>query len=179
MITRAMLLISHPDVSLEKVGRDTVLERQIKTAQEAGIEELWLGGHKPSNFPSKPLPQGIALYWISSNNVSHKSCLTPYATLSDQHLIAAEALRRIICQDYADPTSFTDEAGRMVIQIMAPPQQEFRLPETRPLPLGSCILLERPFSSKGIFKWVKDHTLENETSSGILKKIFGFLKRSL
>lgn len=176
MITRAMLMVSHPDVALEKVGRDTVLERQIKTAYQAGIEEIWIGGHKPETFPSKPLPTKLTLYWISSSAAPQKDCLTPYAALSDQHLIDAETLEKIIGQPYADPISFTDEKGRMVVQIMTPPQREFHYPETSPLPLDSYILLERPFSSKGILAWVKSHALTTaKNSSGIFKRILGFL----
>ncbi len=178
MITRALLMVSHPAVALEKIGRETVLERQIKTAHQAGIQELWLGGHQPQNFPSEPLPQGITLYWISSNNGTQKSCLTPYSALSDQHLIDTKVLREVISKDYADPISFVDEAGRMVIQIMAPPKEEFKAQEIKPLPPGSSILLERPFLIKGVFAWTKNHGLNHETTPGIFKKIFNFISRS-
>ncbi len=177
MMTRAMLMISHPDMALEKIGRDTVLERQIKAAAEAGIEEIWLGGHQPANFPSKPLPSALTLYWISSDHVSQKPCLTPYLALSDQHLIDSAALEEVVNGSYDEPTSFTDEQGRMVVQVMTPPQGEFRAPLIKPLAKGSCILLERPFVSKGIIQWAQRHPLKiSDSSPVIFGKIIGFFR---
>ena len=176
-MTRAMLMVSHPDMALEKIGRDTVLERQIKTAAEAGIEEMWLGGHQPANFPSKPLPPALTLYWISSNHISQKPCLTPYIALSDQHLIDSKALEEVVNGYYDEPTSFTDEQGRMVVQVMTPPQREFLAPKTNPLPKDSYIPLERPFISKGILQWEKRHPLRaSGPSAGIFGKILGFFR---
>ena len=177
MMTRAMLMVSHPDMALEKIGRDTVLERQIKTASRAGIEEIWLGGHKPANFPSKPLPPALTLYWISSNHAAQKPCLTPYLALSDQHLIDSAALEEIASGSYDEPTSFTDEQGRMVVQVMTPSQGEFRALIAKPLPKDSYILLERPFAIKGILEWAQRHPLKlSDPSPGIFGKIFDFFR---
>lgn len=159
MIERGLLMVSHPDIAAERIGSWTILERQIATAAAAGIKELWIGGRPPQNFPQKPLPQTISIYWISQTQAPAAPCLPPYLSLSDQHLIDPAELKLIAQGVYQTPFSFLDPQGRAVVQVVAGSTQEFRAPEKFSLHADAAILLERPFKKTGVVKWAQKRNL--------------------
>lgn len=157
MITRGMLLISHPGIAGEIIAGQTVLEKQITAVADSGITQLWIGGHKPENFPKRPLPETIRIYWVSSQNRPEEECLPPYLALSDQHLIDADELRALAQRYYQETVSYVDSQDRSVVQVITRPTEELHSSITSPIAPNSSIFLERPFSGKGVLSWAQTH----------------------
>ncbi len=165
MINRAILMLGHRGISQENLVGMSVLERQILTAAQAGIGEIWIGGHKPDPFPQDSLPQTISIHWISSQNSSSEKCEPPYLALSDQHLIPVDKLREITKNSTQETVSFVDSQGRSVIQAVMRKTEEFLVPQTIKLNSDDAIFLERPLSSPALSKWLRAHSLKQEKSS--------------
>jgi hypothetical protein len=159
MINRAILILGHRGISKEKLGALSVLERQILTAAQAGIEELWIGGHEPVDFQKYSPPKDMTIHWISSENNSSEKCDPPYLSLSDQHLISLEKLRAIAHDSRQETISFVDSQGRSIIQAVMRQTEDFRSPEIINLNSDDAVFLERPFSSPTISKWLRAHPL--------------------
>jgi len=154
MTDNAVLLVARPQLLLETVGGITVIERQLITAQRAGIKRLWIGASRPDEgtLARLRLPEGIELNW--SQREASRECPTPYLLLSGDHFIRIETLRYVVSAAYRSHVTLDDESGTAVVQVVPYRTDEVPVRQRQPIPRGASVYLDMPVSSGPALSWL-------------------------
>ena len=152
MTERALLLVPHPALMLQRAAGMSALERQLWTLSRSGFKKVWVGAQRPA--ATLRLPPGLEILWSDSSAAAEFACEPPYVAVSGDHFIRVETLRYVAESTYPTPVALEDAAGEAVIQVA--PFRDDRTTQARrqPLPAGSTIKLQSPIGAGRAIPWL-------------------------
>ena len=132
-----------------------MLERQLFTAARAGLRSVFVTVSEPDadQLASLRLPPGLEVRWVTKGEAALNECEPPYLGLSADHFIRVETLAFIGRQNFPASVSYEDASALSVVQVVLS-REELISRVKQPLPEGSCIRLEAPFSQGPIVDWL-------------------------
>jgi len=152
MTDRALLLVPHPGLLLQRAGGLTVVERQLWTLSRAGVNKVWIGAGRPP--ADLRLPSGLEILWSDTAAAAEFACEPPYIGVSADHFIRVETLRYVAQQSYPGRTALADAAGDVVLQVVPRREDNGGEPRRQSLPAGSTIRLQTPVGSGPAVPWL-------------------------
>lgn len=153
--TRAILWVAHPQLLWRRAGGMLVLERQLFTAERAGLKSVFVAMPEPDAAlrTTLRLPPGLEVRWVTRGEAALTECEPPHLGISADHFIRVETLAFIARQSFPASVSYDDASALSVVQVvLAREDSVSRLKQS--LPDGSCIRLEAPLSSGPIMDWL-------------------------
>lgn len=170
--TDAVLWVSHPAMMLERLGGMTILERQLFTLSRAGIRRVWLAAQKPRDAMVDRLrtPEGLQTFWVDMVGDSPNECRPPYLGMSGDHVVRVSALRGILSRPHAKHTSYQDETGSGVVQVILHRADGMIQYDKQPMPPDSCVRLQNPPDLGPALPWLLRGAIKS--SDGLMAKYF-------
>ncbi len=152
MTDRALLLVPHPALMLQRVGGLSVIERQLWTLSRAGIEKVWVGAPRPA--ANLRLPPGLEILWSDSAAAAEFGCEAPYVSFSGDYFLRVETARYVAAAAYPERVALADESGEVVLEAVPRRDERGSQPHRQQLPAGSCVRLQLPAASAPALRWL-------------------------